>query len=190
MKRNSFTPPPCSSVQHGGASPVAACFCSLLTLLLRWWKSVDSVLLLLLSRFMAVISHYRPPLVILTNCIRTASLIHYTVFHECGPHIKIIWSKIASWRKYNTGHMWSAPTTGLFYLLSYWARQDRRWNQTWPKNANIKYKISLGWSDTAKYPGVCHFCRMRTTFTLSSFYNIYHLEPGEYPLDIDKREQQ
>lgn len=148
MKRNSFTLPPWSSVQHGGASSAAACFCSLLSLLLRWWKSVDCVLLLLF-RFMAVSFDYRPPLVIFINCIRTASLIHDTVFHECGPHTKIMWSKIGSWRKYNTGHMWSAPTTGLFYLRSYWAWQDRRWNQTWPKNANIKYKISLGWSDSA-----------------------------------------
>lgn len=137
MKRNSLTPPPCSSVQHGGASPVAACFCSLLTLLLWWWKSVDCVLLLLF-RFMAVSSHYRPPLVIFTNCIRTASPIHDTVFHECHPQTKIIWSEIGSWRKYNTGHMWSAPTT--FYLLSYSARQDRRWNQTWPKMLTLSIK--------------------------------------------------
>lgn len=103
MKRNSFTPPPCSSVQHGGASPVAACFCSLLTLLLWWWKSVDCVLLLF--RFMAVSSHYRPPLVIFTNCIRTASPIHDTVFHECDPQKKKKRSEIRSWRKYNRTHV-------------------------------------------------------------------------------------
>lgn len=85
MKRNAFTPPPCSSVQHGGASPVAAYFCSLLTLLLRWRESAECILLLLF-RFMMVSSHFRPLLVIFTNCIRAASLIHDTVFHECGPN--------------------------------------------------------------------------------------------------------